>query len=95
MEAQLQQGRVYHKVAKWVPFRPHVHRMSKACVPPNDFQGLKKIGRLKKSADFFTDFICYFLVSFLVRIGENPPIWVSHSPTIKENKKMFFIFLNA
>ena len=26
-----------------------------------------------------------------MRIGENLPIWVSHSPTIKDCKKLFFI----
>ena len=26
-----------------------------------------------------------------MRIGENPPIWVSHSPTIKDCKKLFFL----
>ena len=44
---------------------------SKACVPPNDSPRPKKIGRhlqTKKSADFITDFILYFLVSFF---GEN------------------------
>ena len=51
--------------------------------------------RPKKSADFFTDFIFRFLVSFLVRIGENPLIWVSHSPTIKDYKKLFLIVLNT
>ena len=26
-----------------------------------------------------------------MRIGENPPIWGSHSPTIKDCKKLFFL----
>ena len=26
-----------------------------------------------------------------MRIGENPPIWVSHSPTIKDCKKLIFL----
>ena len=45
----------------------------------------------KTSADFVTDFIFYFLVSLFVSIGENPPIWVSHSPTIIEFKNLFFV----
>ena len=70
----------------------------KACVPPNDLPRPNKIGRhlqTKKSADFITDFILFFLVSFLVRIGENSPIWVSHSPTIKDCKKLFLRDLNT
>ena len=43
----------------------------------------------KKSADFVTDSFFYLLVSFLVRIGENPPIRVLHSLTIIELKKIF------
>ena len=50
----------------------------------------KKIGqrqKTKKSPILF--------VSFFVRIGENPTIWVSHSPTIKDFKKLFLRYLNT
>ena len=46
-------------------------RLTKACVPPNDFQGLKKIGRLcqtKKIGRFFHRFYLLFVGEFF---GEN------------------------
>ena len=66
-----------------------------ACVPPNDAPRPTEIGRLCPTKKIVTNLKKYFLVSFLVRIGENPPIWVSHSPTIKDFKKHFFRALNT
>ena len=44
----------------------------------------KRIGRKKKIGRFLYRFIFHFLVSFIFIIVGNPPIWVSHSPTIKK-----------
>ena len=55
----------------------------------------------KKNRPTFTDekigrfYHRFYFIVFLVRIGDNPPIWVSHSPTIKDCKKLFLRDLNT
>ena len=65
----------------------------KACVPPNDSPRPKKIGRhlqTKKSADFITDFILYFLVIFFWCESVRTHRFGCHTARLSKTVKNYF-----